>query len=289
MPRKSVALRLSQSQELYASYQEANIEEAKSGCFIRDMVSRLERGKGLSKGQRNWLDSLIEEGIPQSKGDPVLLAAIDEAFETSGMEQYQSALFDFRRKVFNGWDLSPKQAKWLSNMISDAKELRINGPWIPDEETIKLMRDLSALSKGYDATYWANHGGTYRAVEKIRSFIFIFDEEYETPAQRTNALASIGLDEWCINKAKKGMAGRYRELREKPYALAGALVWTKYRADDASYDEPYQWFQAPVCGRPEVSERGEVVYPILNPVLGLIEVTKDNIAKRKPTYYKRDQ
>jgi hypothetical protein len=253
----------------------------KGGRFIRDMISRLERGKGLSKGQRNWLDSLIEEGVPQPKGDQVLLSKIDEAIATLGMESKVSALNDFRRKVFNGWSLSPKQSKWLADMIVDADQLRISGPWAPDEEQIGLMRDIANLSRGYNSTYWATHGGTARAVEKIRDYLKILDNESIVDDSQTQTLAKIGLDEWCINKAKKAMNGRLRELREVPYAKAGDLVWTRYRPDGASWND-LQWFQAPVCGPPEVSSRGTVVYPVLNPIVGLIEVTKDEIAKRKP-------
>ena len=281
MPRKSATLRLSQAQELYASYREANIEEVKSGCFIRDMISRLERGKGLSKGQRNWLDSLIDEGIPQPKGDQLLLAKIENAISTLGMESKAGVLSDFRRKVFNGWDLSIKQAKWLDDLLAQAHEFRISGPWQPNEDLVFMMRDIASLSRGYSTVYWQTHGGTYRAVEKIRNYLELIDAECENEDFRIKALAGVGLDEWCINKAKKAMAARIRELRESPYVKAGDLVWTRYRADNNSWND-LQWFRAPVCGDPEVYERGEVVYPVLNPVLGLILVSKEKLQKRKP-------
>ena len=279
MPRKSAKLRLSQAEELYKSYSDEGMTESKGGRFIRDMIARLSRGRGLSKGQRNWLDSLIEEGVPQPKGDQVLLAKIDQAIETPGMERRRDILSDFRRKVFNGWNLSPKQTQWLSSMIADAETLRIEGPWTPNEEQLQDMRDIAALSRGYNSVYWSTHGGTWRAVEKIRAYLEVLDKG--TLEARVE-LAPIALDEWCINKAKKAMAGRIRELRKKPYVVMGDLVWTRYRDPGALWNEPYQWFRAPVCGSPEISEKGEVVYPVLNPVLGLIMVTNQQIAKRKP-------
>ena len=287
MARKSAALRLSQASALYAGYQESSLEDSKAGRFIRDMADRLERSKGLSQGQRNWLDNLIEEGVPEAKGDKVLLAKIDEAAATVGMEGSHEILSDFRRKVFNGWSMSPKQVKWLGDILAKAEDLRVNGPWIPDEETLHLMRDIVALSKGYNATYWSTHGGTYGAVEKIRNFMHIYDEvDFESDELsvniRTRALAQIGLDQWCIDKAQKAMSGRLRELREKPYVNSGDLVWTRYRPEGAGWNDPFQWFRAPVCGDPEVSDRGEVVYPVLNPARGLILVTKNEITKRKP-------
>ena len=283
MARKSAKLRLSQSSELFAKYTEAGLETTRAGMFIRDMIVRLDRGKGLSQGQRRWLDSLIEEGIPTPKGDEALIAAIDEAIATPGMERRHDILRDFRHKAFNGWNLSTKQATWLDSMIAEAKKLREEGPWQPSEEQISIMRDIAALSRGYNSVYWASHGGTYRAVEKIRLYLGILDlDAADHPeAHRKAEMARVGLDEWCLNKAKKAMAGRLRELREQPYAKSGDLVWTRYRAPEANWNE-LQWFQAPVCGNPEVSERGHVVYPILNPILGLIMVSKDEIAKRKP-------
>ena len=281
MPRKSAVLRLAQAQELYTSYREANIEEMKSGYFIRDMISKLEIGKGLSKGQRNWLDSLIDEGVPQPKGDQVLLAKIESAISTLGMESKAGVLSDFRRKVFNGWDLSIKQSKWLDDLLSQAQELRISGPWKPNEELVFMMRDIASLSRGYSTVYWQTHGGTYRAVEKIRNYLQVIDADCEDEDLRAKELAKVGLDEWCINKAKKAMAGRIRELRDNPYVKEGDLVWTRYQANEQSWPK-LQWFRAPVCGAPEVSERGEVVYPVLNPVLGLILVSKEKLQKRKP-------
>lgn len=281
MARKSATLRLSQANKLYSSYQEADLTELKGGRFIRDMISRLERGKGLSKGQRNWLDSLIEEGVPKPKGDQALLSKIDDAVATLGMESKISVLKDFRRKVFNGWNLSPKQTQWLNDMIIEAQELRVSGPWAPTDEQIQLMRDISDLSRGYNSAYWATHGGTFRAVEKIREYLNILEDYDAKEPLRIELLCKTGLDEWCINKAKKAMNGRLRELREKPYAKAGDLVWTRYQPDGSNWND-LQWFQAPVCGPPEVSSSGNVVYPILNPMRGLIEVTKDQISKRKP-------
>ena len=82
MARKSAALRLSQSQTLLVGYTDAGLDATRGGRFIADMIYRLSRGKGLSKRMRDWLDSLIEEGVPTPKGDPAILAKIDAAVET---------------------------------------------------------------------------------------------------------------------------------------------------------------------------------------------------------------
>ena len=70
MPRKSRELRLSQTKSLIEAYADAGIGHAdRSFRFMNDMSARLERGKGLSKGQRNYLDNLIDQGVPKPKNE----------------------------------------------------------------------------------------------------------------------------------------------------------------------------------------------------------------------------
>ena len=80
MPRKSRQLRLQQAQELHAAWAKSPFANDWRHRFIRDMISRLERDRGTSTKQRNWLDSLIEEGVPAAENkNPELVAQIDIA------------------------------------------------------------------------------------------------------------------------------------------------------------------------------------------------------------------
>ena len=145
MARKSRELRLSQSRELFAAYTEAGLADDFRYSFIRDMISRLERNRGTSTKQRNWIDSLIEEGVPAPKGDPVLLARIEAAQAVVGMKEYDiNILGEFAGKIRRGWDLSEKQAAWMEKLIAEADRLAVDGPYTPDALTLeKFVRQCS--------------------------------------------------------------------------------------------------------------------------------------------------
>ena len=85
MPRKSKELRKQQAHDLATQYNNEGLGNDYRARFIRDMISRLDRNKGLSKRQREWLDSLIAEGIPKPKGNPQLLQSIREALAVEGL------------------------------------------------------------------------------------------------------------------------------------------------------------------------------------------------------------
>ena len=92
MPRKSQALRIEQTQALIAAYQAAGINGTPLR-FMVDMERAMARGKYPSKRQRDWLDKLIDEGVPKPVEPPKrptfdestifdLLAALDESLGT---------------------------------------------------------------------------------------------------------------------------------------------------------------------------------------------------------------
>ena len=113
MPRKSRELRLSQTKSLIEAYSNAGIGHAdRSFRFMNDMAARLERGKGMSTGQRKYLDSLIDQGVPKLKNE-ARVSEILEAAKVDGMQQASSTLSDFAFKLGKGWSLSEKQEKFL--------------------------------------------------------------------------------------------------------------------------------------------------------------------------------
>ena len=119
MPRKSRELRLSQTKSLIEAYSNAGIGHAdRSFRFMNDMAARLERGKGMSAGQRNYLDSLIEQGVPKQKNEE-RVKEILAAAEVDGMQEVSSTLRDFAYKVGKGWALSEKQEAFLQKLIQN--------------------------------------------------------------------------------------------------------------------------------------------------------------------------
>ena len=138
MARKSRDLRLSQTKDLIAKYEAAGLGNDKVCRFMRDMEYRLERNKGLSTGRRNWLDRLIDEGVPEAK-NPERVEEILAAANLEGMEEKKSILEDFAGKVRKGWSLSEKQESWLNKMLAEAQDIRDNGVWHPSDD---LKADL---------------------------------------------------------------------------------------------------------------------------------------------------
>ena len=52
MPRKSLERRLSETQATLELWKAAGLENDRSAQFMRDMIARMQRNKGLSAGQR---------------------------------------------------------------------------------------------------------------------------------------------------------------------------------------------------------------------------------------------
>jgi len=133
------------------------------------MEYRLERGKGLSKGRREWLDRLIEEGVPAPKNE----ARVNEilaAANLKGMSSKKSILEEFAGKLRRGWDLSEKQEKWLGDMLTEAQDIRENGIWEPDallKEKLAIGLRLAKRQSGY---YWGHRPGSAKAYDKVESW-----------------------------------------------------------------------------------------------------------------------
>ena len=259
MARKSAQLRLSESETLLALYIEACLEEDYRARFIRDMTLRLQRNKSLSKKQRDWLDSLIEEGIPEPLGDQDLIARIETAQRVEGMNPYSvRILSDFLSKIKRGWSLSEKQTAWMNGILEEADKIAHHGPYSPDEETIETLKTCVRLSLGYSSVYWETHGGTKKAFGNVKNWL----EE------------GGFIDEWSVKKLIKAMSSRLRELRSTPYVNPGDLVWCRFAHTPGGNPA-----LGVVSGGPSVSGYGTIVYSIL--VDGKVEeLTKDRLAKR---------
>ena len=106
MPRKSKDLRMQQAKDLLALYSEAGVVTNQSR-FINDMIYRMQCNKGLSPRQRQWLDNLIEEGVPTPK-NPELYDRIMSASKVKGLASgvREKLLNPFANIALNGWRLS---------------------------------------------------------------------------------------------------------------------------------------------------------------------------------------
>ena len=273
MPRKPRALRLKQAEALFEAYVTAGVQDLYQGRFISDMCYRLGLGKGLSKKQREWLDTLIEEGVPVPKGDPVLIAKIESAKEVDGMQHRHTVLSEFLRKIRNGWDLSDKQENFLENMLKEAEDIRQNGKWSPSKETIEKLRLSLRLVKSKNTWYWQHRPGVAKAFAKVKEWV----QWYET--RETNKMiqeitgtgpiiiAEPHIDEWACNKVIESQKKSLTEL-DVPTHQSGSI---RYHRDNGHV--------ALVSGIPHVDDQGCVVYPCL--VNGNLENVPSTLLKKR--------
>ena len=239
MSRKSRELRLSQTVQLIAAYEAAGLGDDRNCRFAKDMRWRLERNKGLSPKRRKWLDSIIEEGVPEPKGDATVIARVEAAAAVEGMTEFDSKILrEFAGKLRRGWGLSEKQSAWMDKLLAKADDISVNGVWAPDEATVTRLKNCVELAKGYSTGYWQTHGGTYKALENVKAFLS----------------GAMPVDEWSVNKLLAAMARPLREI-ENPKFFPGEMRW--YYVAGKGYAP------ALVAEGPFISRKGNVVYSAL--------------------------
>ena len=233
MARKSRELRLSQSKDLLESYENAGLSSDYRYRFIRDMISRLDRARGLSAKQRTWLDSLIDEGVPVPKGDPQLIELIHEAAGLDGMQHRQQVLHDFIGTVNRGYALSEKQSKFLDAMLAEADKIRAYGKFQPANPD-RLVTAVTLLSAKND-WYWGHRQGTAKAFEKVRLWLewnAVREVIQDVEASGKESVHTLGeephIDEWSCDKVLKAAKAGLAEI-DSPRHEVGSLRYIRKR------------------------------------------------------------
>ena len=224
MARKSLDLRLSQARETLALWQAAGMETDRAATFIRDMIARMERKKGMSTGQRRFLDSLIEQGAPR-RHNVERCAEIEEAMSVAGMELLQQPLSDFRYKLSKGWNLSEKQEKFLVGMLEKAKELASGLPTLTDDEKW-IVEQLIAYGYGRGDYYWHHRPGHYRTWQNAMHFYETHGTLLDQDMRRLKNAFKGTTRVLVTPRFEEGSLASYRGeavvVIGKPYALSGS-------------------------------------------------------------------
>jgi len=274
--RKSGKLRHEQTLALIAGYEAIGLSSDRCCKFLKDMECRLSRSKALSKGQRKFLDDLIDQGVPQLKNqarvDEILVAA-----KVDGMQrEAASTLSDFAFKVGKGWSLSEKQEKFLATLLVKAEDLRLNGRFRPSPEVTKQLEIARELCKAKNDWYWQNRPGTAKAHRKVSDWL---DWSYKTAAQeeitefngRELELADEPhIDEWACEKMLNAVKKALEELRN-PRHLESSMCWHRI---------PSGTSQCVLIAGPPVVRRGTITYPCLADGK-LMEIGTDHLKKRR--------
>ncbi len=252
MARKSRDLRLAQTKDMIQKYESAGLGNDKVCRFMRDMEYRLERNKALSSGRRNWLDRIIDEGVPEAK-NPERVEEILAAANLEGMQEKKSVLEDFAGKVRKGWSLSEKQEKWLGTMLAEAQDIRENGVWHPSDELKVELEACLRVAKTKNGWYWQHKPGAAKAYTKVESYM--------------NGSA-VRVDEWACTKFLNNFKSVMKELKTPKHAV-GSMCFIGHSNEVAV-----------IADVPFVNDHGRLVYPII--VSGSMrDESAGNIYKRR--------
>ena len=271
MPRKSRALRLQQAQTLEAAWAKSPFINDYRHRFIRDMITRLERDRGTSTKQRNWLDTLIEEGVPVAENkNPELVAQIDAAiaaFAAAGAsyDWEHNVLVDMRPRVLLGKKMSEKQMSLLTRLCFDGDQLAKGNVWTPDEETIKQLKYAVRLYKGYALQWRAERPAVFRAANDVENFLNLGDR----------------LKEAAASKLLKAVAGKLKKVNEPRFKSGdvGKRVLKKW--NPTTRLQEVQETQRLVCmSDVYVTENGLIVNDWLLPTGEFATLQAEKVAKR---------
>jgi hypothetical protein len=265
--RKSNGTRLIEATKLYAGYKEAGLDEDYRARFVGDMASRLERNKGLSKKQRDWLDSLVEAGVPRVEYDKALYQRLIEAQETLGVSDYKKGILqDFSSRIRQGRQLSDKQAAWAESMIVDADAIRQDGAWTPTPVMKARLASCVELARARNGMYWATHGGEAKAKDDVENWL-------------KGDVAFV--EKWSCDKMLKSFRKRLVELHDSPRFEEGVMAWTRVRDVDSTSGWGNRAAMVLVTGGPTIGRNGNIVYPAL--IEGkFMDVPTEQLWKRRP-------
>ncbi len=257
MPRKPAALRLSETRNLICSYEEAGVPKSKAYYFLLDMEDKLSRKKAVSKKQREWLDTLIDEGVPKIKGDKKLFDSICEGVKVflEGAHGWEvNVLEDFRARVYHGYDLSAKQLNLIETLLKRAEVIN-NKVSALSEEQIEDVKLLVKLFRGYCESWQYSRPGLTTAVIKA-----------ETHISKNEAWR---ISDWQYQKMLSAMKTRLNKIKNPRFEI-GSLAYAQYSAIPIIISSP-----------PEVNERGDIVY-LCTGGTGIKQYKEEKLRKRAP-------
>ena len=175
MPRKSQALRLQQTETLIAAYEVAGISNS-AFRFMRDMACAMKRNKYPTKRQRDWLDRLIDEGVPtptepsnnykqMAEARTIFLGEPDKSWEAS-------VLGDFMHRDAQGWEMSEKQLGLMNKLITQAAKISTGENQLEvTDEMRNDLRNACDLWKGYASMWKSERPALSRARERVLRFL----------------------------------------------------------------------------------------------------------------------
>ena len=283
MARKSKEIRLIQTHELMEEYKNAHLTHDRCYQFMNDMSQRLQANRALSKGQRKFLDDLIDRGAPtiqnKQRVDEILEAAV-----VDGMEHVSTTLRDFASKIGKGWSLSDKQTKFLNKLLNEASHVRKSGKFKPSPKMIAQLVTIVSLCETKNHWYWTHRPGTAKAYDKVSYWLQWYHNQKmcrqdvthadDTGTHEIEISKPPHIDEWSCNKLFHAFKKQLGELKTPKYP-EGTMLWIRTMPGHSKESQHFVL----VAGKPHVT-KGEIVYPCL--VNGeLMDICGNELFKRK--------
>lgn len=267
MPRKSKDRRLEEGYNLERQLTEANLTTSWEYRFLTSMIEQMELGKYPTKRQRARFDGMIEEGVPEAKGDKKLLARVDAAIKhwsgNPDRDWDAGVLRDLRRNVFNGWNLSEKQQGLLDKLLqrcADDKE-GLND-FTPTDEQVDDLRLLSKIYYGYAHNWQADRPALAKAVDRVNRYL----------------RGEANIEEYHYNKVMKAMGARLKKLRNPRFNrgdISQLILWATSQATS-----PGESVIMLCVSDVYINEKGEIVNDWMAPGLGVRSYDPDRLPKR---------
>ena len=212
MARMSTSKRIDLGNQMLQRWVDAGCDSDRSVLFVKDMITRLSRGKNMSTKQREWFDKAVLTNPPEPQNEE-LVTRLRDAAQLAGMEKVASVLIDFSYKLSRGWNLSEKQTAFMNKLLAKADDIRINGVWSPTEEQKSAIEMGVAFSKRYTHYYLSGCPGLSKAINECRDWL---NGDVEN------------LDEWSANKVISLCKGDRKVIADaKDRWPVGSLVETK--------------------------------------------------------------
>lgn len=201
--RKTLEQRVADTEAAITRWESAGLVDDRRTLFMKDMLARLRSDKGLSTGQRTWLDTLCTESPPAPSCSPELLSRLDSVVQHLSPGA-ASVLQQFRCKLVSGYTLSEKQKAYMESLLSEGERNALFGKWQPDPEMHATGTFAAQVASTRGSAWRGSHPGTMNAVNRI--------------------LAGEA-DERTYRKVIEAMGPAVRELQRPKFSEGDMVMW----------------------------------------------------------------
>jgi len=267
MPRKSKELRLQQTQDLIVAYEAAGVDGTPLK-FMKDMNLQMTRGKYPSKRQRDWLDRLIEEGVPVPQEPTAAyteMQAAREVFLAENKHWEAKVLGDFAHRESKGWGFSEKQQALLTRLLDQAETVKAGNHKLELTDTQRTDLEVACkLWQGYSPLWRSERPALARARTQCLGYL----------------TGSSYIEQYHYDKVMNGVKAKFTKFKKSRFT-SGDMGYTgggKYNNGVSVVRHPKQVW---ICTSDAyINDRGQIVNDWIGPDGLAVTKNQDQIGKR---------